>query len=207
MLTEIKPSSLKDSIESLLQSTDEVFSNILPKIMNALIYPRIDSLSGEILDLLAWQFHIEGWELAEADKEKRTLIKRAIELHRYKGTKWAIINALKACGYDSYIKEWFEYNGQPYLFKVYIQKTVQDEDTYLKLLKHIYDYKNERSWLDSIGTHHSHDGRLYTGATVWLGSRYQIQPNIPEVHVSHINNFYGFYYRTGQYMSIGVANG
>lgn len=36
------------------------------------------------LEMLGWQFHIEGWELAQTDEEKRTLIKKAIELHRYK---------------------------------------------------------------------------------------------------------------------------
>lgn len=208
MLTEIKPSSLKDrTIESLLQSTDEVFSNILPKIMNALIYPRIDSLSGEILGLLAWQFHIEGWEIAKTEEEKRALIKKAIELHRYKGTRWAVINALKACGYESYVKEWFEYTGQPYLFKVYTKRPVQDEQTYQKLVNTIYEYKNERSWLDSIGTHHEHQGKIYADATLWQGMRCVISPNVPDFYISPIKWHQGFYFRMGQYISIGVSNG
>lgn len=208
MLKEIKPASLKDErIDALLEAFDVNFNDIYNKIINILIYPRIDELSGEILDILGWQFHIEGWELAQTEEEKRALIKKAIELHRYKGTPWAVINALKACGYESYIKEWFEYNGQPYLFKVYIQKTVQDEDTYLKLLKHIYDYKNERSWLDSIGTHHSYETKAYAGSIVWLGSYYSIQPNMPELKISPAKTYEGFYYRMGKYMSIGVANG
>ncbi len=208
MLKEIRPESLKgEKIDALLESFSHSFDRIFSKIINALIYPRIDELSGEVLDLLAWQFHIEGWDLAQSIEEKRALLKKAIEIHRYKGTPWAVVNALKVCGYNSYIKEWFQYDGQPYRFKVYIQKPVKDEDTYSKLLKYIYDYKNERSWLDSIGTHHSHEGKLYAGSTVWLGSRYIIQPNMPEVNVSPAQAHEGFYYRMGNYMMIGAANG
>lgn len=87
MLTEIKPSSLKDKeVDSLLQSADSVLIEIFQAIINSLIYPRIDSLSGEVLDLLAWQFHIEGWELARTETEKRELIKKAIDIHKLKGT-------------------------------------------------------------------------------------------------------------------------
>jgi hypothetical protein len=87
MLKELKPSSLKDEkIDALLSAFDGVFPEVFDKVVNVLIYPRIDELSGEILDLLGWQFHIEGWELARTEEEKRELIKKAIDLHRLKGT-------------------------------------------------------------------------------------------------------------------------
>lgn len=198
------PAGIKDlSAEAFNELIDRLGSIDLTPL---LIY-IIDHVDSSALPHLAWQFHIEGWELAETDKEKRTLIKRAIELHRYKGTPWAVKEAIKACGYEADISEWFQYDGQPYMFRVYIQKPVQSEDTYTKLLRHIYDYKNERSWLDSIGTHHSHEGKLYAGSTVWLGSRYIIQPNMPEVNVSPAQAHEGFYYRMGNYMMIGAANG
>lgn len=208
MLTEIKPSSLKDKeVDSLLQSADSVLIEIFQAIINSLIYPRIDSLSGEVLDLLAWQFHMEGWELAETEEEKRALIKKAIALHRYKGTPWAVINALKACGYESYMKEWFEYDGQPYLFKVYVRRPIQDNQTYQKLINAVYEYKNARSWLDSIGTHHEHHGKLYVGATVWQGMRYAVSVNMPDFYVSPARFRQGIYYRMGNYINIGVASG
>ncbi|MDI6865811.1 phage tail protein I [Thermodesulfovibrio yellowstonii] len=208
MLAEIKPSSLDDkTIDALLHAVDSSFSEIFSQIINALIYPRIDELSGEVLDYLAWQFHIEGWELADTEKEKRSLIKNAIELHRYKGTRWAVENALIACGYESYVQEWFEYEGQPYLFKVYTKRLVQNEDVYEKLLSTIYEYKNERSWLQSIGTHHTYEGKMYAGATVWQGSRYVISSNMPDFYVSPMRVKQGVYCRMANYMRIGSANG
>lgn len=66
-----------------------------------LIY-RVDELQEDALYLLAWQFHIlgaKGWDLTETATERRTLIKRAIDLHRHAGTPWAIREAIKALGY------------------------------------------------------------------------------------------------------------
>lgn len=208
MLKELKPASLQDEkIDTLLESFDISLQSIFSNIINALIYPRIDSFSGEVLDLLAWQFHIESWQQAETEEEKRALIKKAIELHRYKGTKWAVLNALKAAGYESHLQEWFEYVGEPYLFKVYTQRIIQNKDIYIKLRNIIYDYKNERSWLDSIGTHHAYEGRIYAGAVVWQGNRCVIAPNIPDFYVEPARYYGGFYFRMGNYISIGVANG
>lgn len=66
-----------------------------------LIY-RVDELQDDALHLLGWQFHVmgaEGWDLAGTPEERRALIKRAIELHRYTGTPWAIREAVKSLGY------------------------------------------------------------------------------------------------------------
>ena len=115
----IPPNLLKDeNIKALVESIEPEFEKVKQEIINVLIYPRIDELNEEILDLLAWQFHIEGYELATTIGEKRNLVKKAIELHRYKGTKYAILEVLKALNLEGDVKEWFEYGGQPYKFKV-----------------------------------------------------------------------------------------
>ena len=41
----------------------------------------------------------DGWELAESDDVRRTLIKSAIELHRYKGTPWSIREIIRRFGF------------------------------------------------------------------------------------------------------------
>lgn len=153
MLVEIKPSSLKDgSIDSLLKAADTVLEEIFSKIIDTLIYPRIDNLAGEILDLLAWQFHIEGWELAKTEEEKKAFIKKAIELHRYKGTKWALEKVLDILKLKGEVKEWFQYNGQPYGFKVEVTSVTKEfnAEKVQRLYKLIDEYKNVRSWLEDL---------------------------------------------------------
>jgi len=135
----------------------EIFTNLLNKAPLTQIYTRIDALPEEALDLLAWQFHIEGYELAQTTEEKRNLIKSAIELHRYKGTKYAIKKVLEALNLQGRIWEWFEYGGQPYRFKIdiYSNNKFISPQTETKLLELIHRYKNERSHLEKVAIGYS----------------------------------------------------
>ncbi|UTH76111.1 phage tail protein [Chromobacterium sp. IIBBL 290-4] len=61
----------------------------------------IDHVDVSLLPLLAEQFHIqgdEGWVLAESDDARRALLHSANELHRYKGTPWAIREVIRRLG-------------------------------------------------------------------------------------------------------------
>ncbi|OHX10248.1 phage tail protein I [Chromobacterium sphagni] len=60
--------------------------------LSALLVYLADTVSASALPHLAEQFSLvgDGWELAESDDARRALIKSAIELHRYKGTPWAV---------------------------------------------------------------------------------------------------------------------
>jgi phage tail P2-like protein len=150
----LNPILLKDhkyrAVEELLK---KLFEELLEKTNAEVIYPNIDQIDNEeLLDLLGWQFHIEGWDLAKSVEEKRQLIKNAIELHRYKGTKYALQKVLEALGLQGEVKEWFEYNGKPYHFKVDlgVQNRRITPELRDKLLRLINDYKNERSWLEEL---------------------------------------------------------
>lgn len=154
MIKEISPYNLlQDKTAALIiEVIDQILSKLPEQIKTLLIYPRIDELSGDILDLLGWQFHVEGWELAESEEEKRNLIKNAILLHKYKGTKWALKHALNSIGVDAEIVEWFDYGGAPYKFKVRVDLLTRgiDEETFDLLKDMILEYKNARSWLESL---------------------------------------------------------
>ena len=81
----------------------------------------LDIVDASVLPHLAEQFHVlglEGWDYATTEQEKRDLLKQAVELHRYKGTPWAVRQGLKRINPDLDIQEWFEYGGEPYYFKL-----------------------------------------------------------------------------------------
>ncbi|HDS5467809.1 TPA: phage tail protein, partial [Enterobacter asburiae] len=60
--------------------------------LEALMVYLVDIVDSSALPWLGEQFSLfgDGWELAESDDVRRSLIKSAIELHRYKGTPWSI---------------------------------------------------------------------------------------------------------------------
>ena len=151
MLKGITPPNLlvDKNIKALVEAVEPEFEKIKSEIVNVLIYPRIDELDEEVLDLLAWQFHIEGYDLATDITEKRNLIKKAIELHRYKGTRYAIEEVLKILGLEGQIKEWYETNGElpPYTFSIITEK---EPDSIERLIKLVNEYKNVRSQLYTL---------------------------------------------------------
>lgn len=99
MIKEVLPPSLKqdENITKLVEVFDSSFVDINQEVRNVLIYSR-DELPEELLDLLAWQFHIEGYEFTQDIKAKRSLIKAFVELHRLKGTPAGLKKAAELSG-------------------------------------------------------------------------------------------------------------
>lgn len=71
-----------------------------------------------LLPWLAWAFSVEVWDSAWPEGIKRNVIKDAVRVHRLKGTKTAVSEALASLGMDGEISEWFEYGGEPHTFKI-----------------------------------------------------------------------------------------
>lgn len=68
------------------------------KVMTTLV----ELLDDEFIPLLAEKWSVTGYDgsfLAENNNSKRSLIKVAIELHRYKGTPWSIREVLRRLGF------------------------------------------------------------------------------------------------------------
>lgn len=119
------------------------------------LFDRVDASA---LASLAEQFHVmgdEGWNLAGTEAARRALLKRAIELHRHKGTPWAVRTALEtALPTEASIKEWFAYGGDPFFFRVRldVSELGLDEQGLTSAVRLILDYKNVRSWLECLET-------------------------------------------------------
>jgi len=133
---------------------------------------------------------------------KRRLIKSAIELHRYKGTKYALLKVLEALGLSGDIKEWFEYGGEPYRFKVYVS-SIPSEELWQKLIHLINEYKNERSWLDAIGIHSESRSTIYLGTALKTGKHYRIGLRISP-KVENLTIYTAGVLRVGKRTTIGV---
>lgn len=130
--------------------------------MDKLLVYLIDTVDESALIYLANQFDVMGFKgfgLAHTEAEKREVIKRAIELHRYKGTIWAIKQALVTIGYPLenaagipaiVITE--HVSGHWARFKVTIELGGNPISVaaIAELVRMITEFKNTRSWLDEI---------------------------------------------------------
>ncbi|WP_414165200.1 phage tail protein I [Superficieibacter sp. BNK-5] len=123
--------------------------------LTALLVYLVDLVDASALPSLAEQFHVqglEGWLFASDEQEKRELIKQAIELHKYKGTPWAVRRVLEILSLPGTIAEWFEYGGKAYFFKIEIELIDRglNESEFNALVALIHEYKNVRSKLEAV---------------------------------------------------------
>ena len=125
----------------------------------------IDSIPEEKLPLLADNLGFEFVEILPATYRKQ--LANAIDLHKFKGTRLAVKKALQSVvSGEIEVKEWFEYDGEPYKFKIEIASTNRQITPKLrdKLKKLIEEYKNERSWLEEIALSYLAKGFAYWAA-------------------------------------------
>ncbi|WP_353798260.1 phage tail protein I [Enterobacter cloacae] len=123
--------------------------------LTVLLVYLVDLVDASALPSLASQFHIqglEGWLFAKDEQERRNLIKQAIELHKCKGTPWAVRRVLEILSLPGIVSEWFEYDGKAYFFKVEINLSNQgmNEHLFNNLVDLIHEYKNVRSKLEAL---------------------------------------------------------
>lgn len=159
------PNSL--AIDADIKAFAAAFSNQLNKIADEMesiiIYPAISKQPEEILDTLAKDFKIDWYDFHETLEDKRKTVAQAIKIHRTKGTRGAIDNAINTIYEGSYIEEWQECQppGEPYTFNLQIEVMQHGLSIaqYKRLLKTIHYYKNIRSHLAGV------IGTLITGPT------------------------------------------
>lgn len=153
---------------------DETVEHRLSGIpLDQLLVYFVDTVTAEALPFLAEQFNvlgIRGYAQAETDQDKRELIKRAIELHRYKGTPWAVREGLRSVGFkEAEIIEGvgLDHNGtilrngsqkyeggNPFQFRVRLDlgETSGMTAERLRMARQVInEYKNVRSHLFDIG--------------------------------------------------------
>lgn len=114
-----------------------------------IIYAKTDSLPETLLDILAYDLHIDWYDYNCPKDIKKELIKSGIKVHQKLGTKCAVQTVLQDIYKTSKIEEWFEYNGRPFYFRpvIGIEAGQEEVNIFLKYLKLV---KNARSWLDAI---------------------------------------------------------
>ena len=130
----------------------------------------LDHVDVKILKYLAYQFHIlgdEGWNLCETEQEQRDLLKISFQIHKFKGTKKALIRILNILGFEGEIQEWFEYSGRVKRFRIIITVTFKshENELYEKLKQYIEIFKNKRSILEKL------EVRLYQRGDIYIFPR------------------------------------
>ncbi len=197
-LLDILPENLlaDAQIYAAARALDDELQKVTAATRDALILPRIDELSEEVIDLLAWQWNVDFYDELKSLADKRNAVKQSIAMHRIKGTRRAVELALHMVYTSGKVSEWFEYGGRPYYFRVrFIEpENIRTEDVD-RVIRIINAVKNTRSWLESIGFTRHVPTRLYHGTVISTNKTYRLMP--PRPHDVTI--------RSGTYHGVGVS--
>lgn len=152
-LQRILPSSISGdaTVKDIVQAISSRLTQLGEQAELVLILPRLKKLPEEIVDELAWQYHVDFYDVAADIIKKRELVRKAIARHRYKGTPAAVEEVCSAAFDTAEVVEWYEYGGEPYHFRVrMVQESIPDETAMAEMVKAVNSAKNTRSWLDSL---------------------------------------------------------
>lgn len=118
---------------------------------NVLIYSRFDELPEELVDVLAYDMHVDWYDYSYPLKVKRDLVKNSVKVHKKMGTKYAVETALGSLWPQSEIEEWFNYGGEPHHFRAVCDVT-EDRITasFSQLVNAVKMYKRLSSHLESV---------------------------------------------------------
>jgi phage tail P2-like protein len=160
---------------ALCETLNPHFLQLADEVKSCLILSRIHELDDVALDELAWQLHID-WYDANVDIEtKRKIIKGAVVVHRFKGTPFAVEEVINTYFGDGEIEEWFQYGGEPYMFRVITSNASITGELANQFTKAISSVKNVRSHLEQILVSLSGEMNMYFGGVVHTADKLEIR--------------------------------
>lgn len=120
-------------------------------VENVLIYSRIDDLPEELVDVLAYDFHIDWYDYTYPLAAKRDLLKSSVRVHKKMGTKYAVEKALSALYPESEVEEWFQYEGEPGHFHIICDVTnSRITASYSDIVRAVKLYKRLSAHMDEV---------------------------------------------------------
>ncbi len=139
-------------LAALGESTAALLAGRLAEIGRLRIYANIGALPEELLDILAKDFKVDWWDADYSLAEKRRTLQSSWLVHRRLGTKAAVESALGSIYPGARVEEWFDYDGEPYHFRLRVETGGEgfDPERHRKVLQRVAWYKNLRSWMDVI---------------------------------------------------------
>ena len=163
--SECLPEALKKDpkMVALANATAAALLDTSGIIDNVLIYSRFDELPEELVDILAYDLHVDWYDYNYPLEAKRDLVKNSVKVHKKMGTKYAIETALGSLFPESEVEEWFQYEGEPGHFHIVLDVTNQRITAdYAAIIRAVKMYKRLSAHMDELTYQGQVHGVIYT---------------------------------------------
>ena len=167
-ITDILPDSLaKDpKTQALSYALNRAMQRLLSYCQNISVYATIDTLPEYMLDLLAIELKTQYYEDSLKISLKRKLIKNTLKWYMTTGTRASVEEAVASVFGHGDVSEWFEYDGEPYCFKVYTSTMNTTDEMIQQLTSIVSSVQNVRSYLESVVVEVMQQSQFYFGAVM-----------------------------------------
>ena len=140
------------------------------------LWGRFDDMAGDLLDILAEDLGVTWYDSDAPAAVKRELLKNSGQVFRRLGTKWAVENVIGTYFGEGFVREWFEYDGEPGHFRVYSPNPSVNQERLEEFLSLLERVKRTSAKLDGIFISLTGQMPIYAGVAVRETSteRYEI---------------------------------
>lgn len=138
------------AVQGLSLGLDIIIPPLSESVKTLSTWDQIDNLSETELDELAWELNILWYDHGAEIGVKRELVKNSDKVYRHLGTKWAVENVINTYFGSGYIREWFEYGGQPGRFRVYSANPTLTQERLAEFMHLLNKVKRASAKLDGI---------------------------------------------------------
>lgn len=149
-------------MEALSYAVSQEIIKLLSYCDNIGVYSMMERLQEDMLDMLALEINTPYYDENLEIGKKRELVKNTLQWHEKAGTPATVEELVKTVFGEGRVREWYQYGGEPYHFKIETTKTPTDE-MYRYFLEIMRSVKNTRSYFDSIGVYRTIAGSFGYG--------------------------------------------
>ena len=138
------------AVQGLARGIDGIIPGLATSVQRLTTWDKIDELNESELDALAWELNIMWYDKGASIEAKREIVKNSDKVYRHLGTKWAVESVIQAYFGEGFVKEWFEYDGDPGYFRVYSTNPTITDERLTEFLNILSKVKRHSSKLDGV---------------------------------------------------------
>lgn len=151
LIHELFPKNMQTNhLQALSFACNKMIHLLLSCSEQTMIFTNVDSLNDDGLDLLASMLHAPYYKSAFNLDRKRELVKNAVRYRNYGGKNISIEEILSLFYGEIQVEEWYEYDGEPYHFRLVSKDKVLTEDVVRECLRIINMLKRVTAVYDGI---------------------------------------------------------
>ncbi|MBP2655018.1 MAG: putative phage tail protein [Firmicutes bacterium] len=203
-LLELLPENLRSDpdIIAASQAVDTEYRALVSSIKNCLTIADVDNACSDVVDNLAGEIQVDFYDQTLSLDVRRALVKNGYIYKYQKGTAYAVKQIVEDAGLNASLKEWFEYDGEPYYFKVTTETVVSSTTVLAELAEMINSVKNIRSWLEGIIINRTWTGNMYFGTALVDGKMLTLFPKAFEMGAVTGTTYFGTALVSGKVLTL-----